>query len=159
MKKKWYTNCSRKTTEKKGRTVGKPYSNDLREKAVNLLEKGMGAKEVAELLSIGIVTAYRWKNRKKKTGSAGIQEKWQKGCNHAFKNVEEFENFLEENKGLTTKELAEKKGSTPKTIRVWYKKAGYTVKKNRLIILKEMKKKEQYFWTNCKMKTVMNSYI
>jgi hypothetical protein len=77
-----------------------------------------------------------------------MQEKWQKGYNHMFKSIEEFKDFIKENKGLATKELAEKKNTTPKTIRIWFHKAGFTVKKNRFAMLKEMKKKEQRLQTN-----------
>lgn len=48
----------------------KPYSMDLRERAVERFRSGESARTVASALSIGVSTAVRWGQRYRRTGSA-----------------------------------------------------------------------------------------
>lgn len=47
----------------------KPYSMDLRERAVARLQSGESTRSVAASLSIGVATAVRWGQRYRSTGS------------------------------------------------------------------------------------------
>lgn len=50
--------------------MGRPYSLDLRDRAVALVEQGQSARTVAKALDLGASTVIRWVARKKTTGSA-----------------------------------------------------------------------------------------
>lgn len=47
----------------------KPYSMDLRERALARLQAGESARSVSKSLSIGVSTAIRWQQRHRSTGS------------------------------------------------------------------------------------------
>ncbi len=47
----------------------KPYSIDLRERALARFEKGESARSVARALDLGVSTVIRWVSRKRATGS------------------------------------------------------------------------------------------
>lgn len=48
--------------------MGKPYSQDLRDRVVDALEGGLSTREVAARFSIGIATAGSWGRLKRSTG-------------------------------------------------------------------------------------------
>src|SRR5215467_16054645 len=48
--------------------MAKGYSKDLRERAVELVESGESAREVARILNLGASTTIRWMDRWRKTG-------------------------------------------------------------------------------------------
>lgn len=52
-----------------GRAMAKGYSNDLRARAVALVEDGESRREAARVLGLGASTAIRWLGRWKETGS------------------------------------------------------------------------------------------
>lgn len=117
------------------------YSEDLRERALGLMARGKKAKEVAELLNISRSVIFLWRKQKQKTGSVAAKSNWQKGHSHKVPKLDVFRKFAEENSGLNSIEMAEKWGNiTPKTIRKWLARIGYTQKK-RVIFTKNATKK------------------
>jgi transposase len=50
-----------------------PYSNDLRDKVIDLLKKGKKQSDVAKLLNIDKSTIYRWNIRYKKEGNCNFK--------------------------------------------------------------------------------------
>lgn len=109
-----------------------PHSKDLRERALKLIEKGTKITQVAEMLELGRASLYRWIERQK-NGELESAKNYQKGHSHKVKDKEVFIEFVKQNKGLTAVQMAEKLGTmTPKTIRLWMKRVGFTRKKNEL---------------------------
>jgi putative transposase len=49
--------------------MGRPYSNDLRERVVAAVEDGASCREAASRFGVGVSTAIRWVRRFKDTGS------------------------------------------------------------------------------------------
>src|SRR6516162_1032308 len=47
----------------------KPYSTDLRERAVEVVESGASRREVAEVFEVGVSSVIRWCRRRSETGS------------------------------------------------------------------------------------------
>ena len=109
------------------------YSKDLRGKALFLVSKNGSVAKSAEILCIGSVSIYRWIKLKKETGSVAAKKNWQNGHSHKITDLNELARFAEENSGLTAIEMAKKWGNiTPKTIRKWLHRIGYSCKKKHL---------------------------
>ena len=47
----------------------KPYSNDLRERAVAAVDEGMSCHEAAEVFKVGVSSVIRWVDQQRRTGS------------------------------------------------------------------------------------------
>jgi transposase len=122
------------------------YSIDLRKRVFEAYEKGQSIPKICKLFSISKVTCYRW-IRAKKTRNT-LEPIKQRHVGHSHKLVpeqyEEFIKFVNSNIGLNSKQLAAKwgRGMTPKTMRCWMKKFGFTRKKNIFYIKNEMKQNE-----------------
>jgi transposase len=115
------------------------YSEDLRIRAVELVDSGLQPEEVAEILSIGRATIFRWLQQKKATGSLKPKSDWQKGHSHAIKDTTALRSFALANQGLTAKELAERWGGiSAAAMRSWLRKIGFTYKKKLSATKKEM---------------------
>ena len=48
----------------------RPYSTDLRERAVEAVESGASRREIAEIFKVGVSSVIRWCQRWSETGSA-----------------------------------------------------------------------------------------
>ena len=51
----------------------RPYSDDLRWRAVTAVAGGMSCHEVAELFSVGVSSVIRWVQRERETGSVSAK--------------------------------------------------------------------------------------
>jgi transposase len=51
----------------------RPYSNDLRERVVHMVQHGYSARATAGLLGISVSSAIRWMQRSRQTGSAAAK--------------------------------------------------------------------------------------
>lgn len=125
------------------------YSIDLRIRCLALYDEGKIVQEVMSLLKISQPTVYRWLRQRKETGNVEPKTEWRNGHSHKITDLEEFCKFAQENVGLSAIELAKKWGNiTPKTMRLWLKKAGFTRKKKVINTKNEMKKSVKHFWKN-----------
>jgi len=70
--------------------MARGYSNDLRERAVAIVQDGESAREAARLLKVGASTAIRWIGRWTKTGS--VAEK--PGTGHTRSPLKQHEQWL-----------------------------------------------------------------
>ena len=124
------------------------YSEDLRKRAVNLVENGKDAAEVAKLLSIGRATVYLWLARKRTEGTIAPRKGWHKGHSNKITDLEEFKRFVEENQGMTAVAMAEKWGNiSAKTMCKWLKRIGFTRKKKLITTSNKTKKAVLYIST------------
>ena len=81
------------------------YSEDLRTKALECLNKGMSAKEVIYFLGISKRTIYRWLKQKRETGHL----KQKKTIRTVFKiNAEVLQSVISEDFDIYQKDLANK---------------------------------------------------
>ena len=118
-----------------------PYSNDLREKVINLINQGKKQSEVAKLFSIDRSTIYRWTRSYKETGSYDS-----KGYNNnqdkiKIKDASKISNLLKDNPFMTAVEIATelKEDITSASISNYIKRLGLTLKKTPKRIKKGMK--------------------
>jgi len=129
--------------------MARAYSEDLRIRALSLIDAGKKIEKVAAILSISRASLYLWLKRRRETGSIAPKKNWQNGHGNKFTDLEELKKFAEENQGLSAVEMAEKWGGlTPKTMRKWLHRIGYTQKKRALGTKNEMKKTVKFIWTN-----------
>lgn len=111
----------------------KPYSKDLRERVLKVVDekKIMSMQEISEMFNIDRKTLYRWRKRKEETGSIEAITGYQKGHRSKIKNLDSFIKFLEYNQDVTVDKIIEKFGKMCKnTVYNYFKKVGYTYKKN-----------------------------
>jgi len=113
----------------------RPYNVDLRKRVVLAVDKGLKRKTIAKRFEVGIATVNRWHRVYKETGSIEPKKDWRKGHSHAIKNLDEFSKFVEKNRYLTQKEMAEEWKSvtgnsiTKTTIGSYLDKIGFTKKR------------------------------
>ncbi len=121
----------------------KPYSLDLREKAIILIDAGQKVKDVAELFSVAQNTLRNWLVLRKETKILSPKEGYQKGHSHKIVDLDLFKKFADEHSGDTLEMMAQHLGNvSDTTVCRMMKKIGYTRKKRHLGIKKEMKKKD-----------------
>lgn len=119
------------------------YSNDLRIKAINLIESGKSQIEVYKFLNIGENTIYRWYKKYKKTNDKTYKENYNTGRPSKIRDLNKFKEFIDNNKDSSLHTLANRFGNVSfMSVYRALNKIGYTFKKNTGYIPKEMKKGE-----------------
>jgi transposase len=119
-----------------------PYSNDLRKKVINLLEKEKKSQnQVAKMLDIGQSTISKWYIRHKEQGHCDF-----KGYNNnrdkiKVKDPDRIKELIKKSPFITAKEIARKLSLdvTDVTILNYIKRLGLSFKKTQGFIEKEMK--------------------
>ena len=116
--------------------MARGYSNDLRVRAVSIVEGGESAREAARLLNLGASTTIRWIQRWTTTGSAEAKP----GTGHSRSPLKKHEQWLLDliaaEPDLTLKEirarLAREKRLKVGTTSIWrfFTRHKITVKKN-----------------------------
>ena len=115
-----------------------PYSQDLRERALNLIINGMSISHVSRLLNISRPTLHQWRDRYLTTGSTAPKTNIPPPQASKIQDWEEFEKFVEANHDQTQKQMAAKWGNCSRfTISRSLKKLGFTRKKKHMVIKKE----------------------
>ena len=111
--------------------MSKAYPYELRIRALKPIEEGMSVSRVKELLNISRQTLHKWKNIKKERGDITPKARYQKGHSNKIKDMEEFKEFINNNKDKSLKELAKISGKYCATT-IWrgIQKLGYSYKKN-----------------------------
>ena len=119
-----------------------PYSQDLRLKAINLINKGKKQVHIAKMLDIDKSTIFRWNKRYKTEGDCNF-----KGYNHnedkcKINDLIAFEELIKNN-NCTLEEYSLKLGNVKReAVRMAIIKIGYSYKKNSGYIKNVEKKKE-----------------
>jgi transposase len=128
----------------------KPYSYDLRSKAINAFKSGKKKIEVCRYFTISRNTLDLWLKKEKETGDYQPKKPIGKGTKSKIEDREKFTLFVEENKGKTQKEMARLWGNkvTQQNISYACKKLEITRKKKLMVIQKEMKKKGENLGKN-----------
>jgi len=118
------------------------YSEDLRVKVINALQRKVPILKISKVFGIARNTVYNWKNLFIETGSI-TPRKTETEKRFLIKDLDKFKKFLEDNPDKTQKEMAEEWGGvSPRTIGATIKRVGYTYKKKLLATNKETQKKE-----------------
>jgi transposase len=121
------------------------YSVDLRERVLNAVDKGTLRAVVSSQFAIDVKTIYLWLRQRKERGHIRPITGYQKGHSHKITNLSRFREFVDFNRGMTQRTLADKWGSIScSSICRSLKKIGYTRKKRLMDIKSVTKKKERY---------------
>lgn len=116
-----------------------PYSQDLREKVINYIEKGNSQRSAAKIFDIHENTISRWKVRKKKEGT--ILAKVRLGFKSKV-DKQQLEEFVKNNSNITLKDIGKKFGITGTQVGRILKKLGYSYKKKPLAIWKQVQRND-----------------
>jgi len=122
-----------------------PYSNDLRNKAIDMIDQGLEQKEVAKLLSINRTTLHRWQKRKKLEGNCNFKGYNDNQDKIKIKDTSKISDLLKDDPFITASEIASKlrEDITSASISNYIKRLGLTLKKTPKLIKKETKSTEK----------------
>jgi len=109
--------------------MARPYSYDLRQKAVEAVLKGAKRVEVSKLFGMSIRTVQRWLKIWSESGDYRPKQNDQKGHSAKITDLEGFRQFVEANPGLTQKEMGLILGVSHTTVGQALKKSTLPVKK------------------------------
>jgi transposase len=84
----------------------KAYSQDLREKAITAVDRGVPKSEVITMFNISRDSLDRWLNRRLETGSVAAVQGYQRGHSHRIVDWERFRTFVKQHGDKTQAELA-----------------------------------------------------
>jgi transposase len=119
------------------------YSEDLRVRALDLLESGWQITKVSQVLNISRPTLYRWKQQVELTGSTAPKKSLPPPRPSKIRDRDKFQEFVDINGDKTQEELAQLWGNVSRhTISRALKKLGYTRKKKPMVIKRDLKKRD-----------------
>ena len=127
--------------------MAKPYSYDLRQKAIKAIElDGLPKSEASQLFNISRNTINLWFQRRAETGDLQAKPSAKAGQGEKISDWQEFREFVKEHGDKTQAEMAELWGNISKrTISRALKKIGFTRKKKRMGIVNAMRSNVRSF--------------
>lgn len=111
--------------------MARAYPNELRTRALELIDKVKSISKVKELLNISRQTLYKWQDKQKQEGGVEAKVGYQKGHSKKITNMKEFKELIDNNADKSLKELARISNKWSATT-IWrgIKALGYSYKKN-----------------------------
>ena len=122
------------------------FSIDLRERVMIAVDNGMEIDEAVKIFKLSRRTIYYWKTLRKTTNSLEPKSGYQKGHSHKITDLNQFKIFAKKHQHCTLIQMSiEWKKLTNinvsgSLIFKALKKIGYTSKKKRLIMSRQIKK-------------------
>ena len=106
------------------------YSQDLRQRALNLIDSGLSVTEVSRLLDISRPTLYKWQHKLETTGSTAPSSQAPPPQISNITDWQKFKEFVERHGDKTQQEMSELWGKGSRhTISRGLKKLGFSRKK------------------------------
>ena len=126
-----------------------PYSDDLRQKAIEAVKRGERKKDVSQMFNISRNTLDLWLLREAQTGSCQARN-YQQGCKHKITDWERFRAFVQQHGGKTQAQLAQLWGDnvTQQNISDALQKIGLSRKKKPMDIENEIRSSAKNFKSN-----------
>jgi transposase len=117
------------------------YSQDLREKAIAAIDRGVPKSEVITMFHISRDSLDRWLKRRSATGSLAATVGYQRGHSHKIVDWETFRVFVKAHGDKTQAELANlwHQPVSARTISRALVRIGFTRKKRRMVTESGMK--------------------
>ncbi|MFN5608303.1 MAG: transposase, partial [Holosporales bacterium] len=125
-----------KKREQRGQEMARAYSEDLRGRALDLLESGQKQQAVSKLLNIGLSTVKYWLKTWRTEGRRVAKSGYQKGHSHKITDTQVLQDIITKNPDKTLTEIG-KMLPTPcaaETVRRGLKRLGFSYKKKSFII-------------------------
>jgi transposase len=119
----------------------KAYSQDLREKAIAAIDRGVPTSEVVTMFNISRDSIERWLKRRRETGSCRAVQGYQQGHSHRIVDWQAFRAFVKRHGDKTQAELAAlwHEPVSERTISRALARIGFTRKKRPTAIANVMK--------------------
>ena len=116
------------------------YSQDLRIRALEMIQGGMSISQVSRLLHISRPTLYKWMKQLETTGSTAPQKSVPPPQASKIKDWQKFQEFIVLHGDKTQKEMAKLWGNVSHhTISRGLRKLGYSRKKKPIVIKSAVK--------------------
>lgn len=127
--------------------MASPYSDDLRQKAVDAVERGERKSQVCRMLNISRNTLDLWLKRRQQTGGVGAIRDYRRGPQAKIADLDAFRNFAERHGHLTQQEMAEQWSQpiSDRTIGKALKRIEFTRKKRPIATESAMKPNDKRF--------------
>lgn len=109
----------------------KAYSQDLREKAIAAVDRGVAKHEVIQIFNISRDSLDRWLKRRAETGSLAATQGYHRGHSHRIEDWQAFRAFVQLHGDKTQAEMAQLWSApiSARTISRALAKIGFTRKK------------------------------
>jgi transposase len=122
-----------------------PYSYDLREKALNAVDRGHRKTDVCRMFEISRNTLYLWLKLREETGDFAPVLDYHRGPKPKIDDLKAFEEFAQNNGHLTHQEMALKWHDPISKTRIsqTLKRIGFSRKKKPIVMEKEMNRPER----------------
>ena len=113
-----------------------PYSDDLRQKVLDAIDRGERKSHVSQMFNLSRNTLDLWLKRREATGSAKAIRDYPRGSGPKIADLEQFRTFAQANGHLTQVEMATQwQGEVSnRTIGKALKRIGFTRKKRLMAI-------------------------
>ena len=123
------------------------YSDDLRQKAVDTVDRGERKSQVCRLLNISRNTLDLWLKRRQQTGRVGAIRDYRRGPQSKIADLEQFREFVQQHGHLSQQDMAEQwtEPISDRTIGKALKRIEFTRKKRRIATESEMKLNARIF--------------
>ncbi len=118
-----------------------PYSDDLRQKVLNAVDRGERKSQVSRMFNISRNTLDLWLKRREATGSMGAIRNYQRGPKPKIDDLQEFRAFAQTHGHLTQQAMAQKwpQEISNRTMGKALKRIGFTRKKKPMATESGMK--------------------
>jgi len=122
----------------------RPYSLDLREKAINFVKAGKSVESVAKRLGINCESIMRWLRKEKAGEGIGHRKLGRKLHSGRKVSEEDFRKYVMENPNKTATQIGKELGMSKNAACVNMRRIGFTFKKKRFQILDKKKMLEKH---------------
>jgi len=124
-----------------------PYSDDLRQKAVDAVICGERKSQVCRMLNISRNTLDLWLKRWQQTGKVGAIRNYRRGPQPKIADLNSFREFTERHGHLTQQDMAQRWSQpvSDRTIGKALKRLEFTRKKRRIATVSVMKPNDKHF--------------
>lgn len=125
----------------------KPYSYDIRQKAINAVDKGNRKSDVCRMFNISRNTLYLWLKLREETGDFASVTDYQRGPEPKINDLKAFSDFAQDNGHLTQSKMALKWHEPVSKTRIGQalKRIGFSRQKKLIVMEKEMNLPEPNF--------------
>ena|SRR4028119_2006197 len=125
----------------------RPYSDDLRQKAIAAIERGERKSQVCRTLTISRNTLDLWLKRQEQTGEVGAIRSYRRGPQPKIEDLEAFRSFAQKNGHLSQQEMAQQwsEAISDRTMGKALKRIGFTRKKRLMATKNGMKRNGKRF--------------
>lgn len=122
-----------------------PYSDDLRQKVVDAVDRGERKSAVCRMFKISHNTLDSWLKLREQSGSTSANRDYQRGPKPKIEDLEGFRRFAQKHGHLTQQEMAQQwqEAISDWTIGRALKRIGFTRKKRLTATGSEMKRSDK----------------